>query len=72
MTLTKKIAAWAVAALLSIPAILVFNDNYDTVYYNLIGLAYCWLMVKIHRHILPKWMVDYLHEDVDLDDEFED
>lgn len=72
MTLTKKITAWTVALILSIPAIMVFNDNYDTIHYNFIGLAYCLLMVKIHRRILPQWMVDYFHEDIDLDDEFED
>lgn len=72
MTLTKKITAWTVAMFLAIPAIMVFNDNYDTVYYNFIGLAYCWLIAKIHRYILPQWMVDYFHEDIDLDDEFED
>lgn len=73
MTLTKKIITWMVVAFLTIPAFMVLNNNYDTIYYNFIGIAYCWLMVKkIHRHILPQWMVDYLHKDIDLDDEFED
>lgn len=72
MTLKRKIITWTLVAILSVPAFLVFNDNEETVYINFIGIAYAWLTVKIHRYILPQWMVDYLHEDIDLDDEFDD
>ncbi|MCM1337745.1 MAG: hypothetical protein NC187_08060 [Candidatus Amulumruptor caecigallinarius] len=53
MTVTRKITSWTLVTVLSIPALMVFNDNFDTACYNLIGLAYGWLMVKSHRSILP-------------------
>ena len=60
MNTTKKIITWIVVTILAIPAILIFNDNEETIYYNFIGLAYAWLMVKISPLFLPTWMIDYL------------
>ena len=70
MTLTNKIKAWAAMSIIAIPAIMVFSDNYDTTYINLIGMAYCWLMSRIFRRILPNWMVEYFCEKKDTDTDF--
>lgn len=61
MTLTKKIAANVALVALCAPVMMVFNTNADAYYINIIGIAYCWLMAKAHRRILPRWLVDYIH-----------
>ena len=72
MTRTKKIITWIVVTIIAIPALMVANNNYDAVHINFIGLAYCWIMVKIHRYVLPKWMVDYIHEDKEPENDYFD
>lgn len=62
MTLRRKIIAWTMATILAIPAILVFNDNEETVAYNIGGLAYCFLLIKTARRILPSWMIEYFRK----------
>lgn len=63
MILKRKIAAWIVATILSIPALMLFNDSEETVYINIIGFVYCWIIYKTARYFLPKWMYDYFTEE---------
>lgn len=73
MTLTKKIIVWAIVTIIGLPGVLMlFNDNEDTVYFNLIGLAYLWIAVKACQHMMPQWMKDYLNREREIEDEFED
>lgn len=73
MTLTKKIIVWAIVTIIGLPGVLMlFNDNEDTVYFNIIGLAYLWIAVKACKRLMPQWMKDYLEEDSDHYDNFED
>ncbi|MCM1075770.1 MAG: hypothetical protein NC411_00225 [Bacteroides sp.] len=60
MTVTRKIFAWAYVTLMSLPAFIVFNDNADTSYINLIGLAYAFLLLKFSGGIIPRWVREYL------------
>ncbi len=55
--MAKKIIARAIAVLLMLPALAVFNENVTTIHYNFIALAYCALMVKYGERILPiRWV----------------
>lgn len=55
--MAKKIIARAIAVLLMLPALAVFNENVTTIHYNFIALAYCVLMVKYGERILPiRWV----------------
>lgn len=73
MTLKKKIIVWAIVTIIGLPGVLMlFNDNEDTVYFNIIGLAYLWIAVKACQRLMPQWMKDYLEEGCGHDDNFED
>lgn len=55
----KKVISWVWFCLLSIPAIMVFNDDYDKWYINLFGLLYCYLLYLKWGRLTTKWMRDY-------------
>lgn len=61
MSKRKKILAQAILLVLVVPAVMIFNNDPEVMHYNIIGMAYAVLMAKIHRHILPGWVVDYIH-----------
>lgn len=66
----KKIISWVWFCLLSLPAIMVFNDDYDMWYINLFGLLYCYLLYLNWDRLTTKWMRDYwdkLSEEPDED-----
>lgn len=67
----KKIIFWIWLTILSFPAILVFNDNYDTLHLNFVGLLYCYLLYKNWDRLLTEWMRNYwdsLSKEPDDDD----
>ena len=55
----KKFISWVWFCLLSLPAIMVFNDDYDMWYINLFGLLYCYLLYLKWGRLTTKWMRDY-------------
>lgn len=55
----KKVIYWVWFCLLSLPAIMVFNDDYDMWYINLFGLLYCYLLYLNWDRLTTKWMRDY-------------
>ncbi len=60
MSIKRKILAEIIMIVLAAPACMIFNNDYEAIHYNIIGIAYAYLMVKIHRLIIPKWVMDYL------------
>lgn len=55
----KKVISWVWFCLLSLPAIMVFNDDYEMWYINLFGLLYCYLLYLNWGRLTTKWMRDY-------------
>lgn len=60
MTTARKILAWALIALIALPAFMVFNDNAETSYINLIGMAYVFLLARYGGRLLPQWVMECL------------
>lgn len=56
----KKITTWIWLTILTIPTIMVFNDNYDTWYINIFGLLYCYLLYLNWNRLTTQWMRNYL------------
>lgn len=55
----KKTITWLWITILAIPAIMVFNDDYDMWYINFFGLMYCYLLIKYWSKLTTQWMRDY-------------
>jgi len=67
MTLKRKIITWTLLTILCIPAYMIFNNNSETVYINLIGLVYAFATVHICKRIMPRWMIDYITDTSSID-----
>lgn len=71
MTLKRKILAWAIVTLIALPAFMVFNDNAETSYINLIGLAYAFLMARYGGRLIPHWVRECLESPSGKEDFFD-
>lgn len=60
MTIKRKILSWAIVTLIALPVFMVFNNNAETSYINLIGLAYAFLMARWGGRIIPNWVRECL------------
>lgn len=58
MTTKRKIIAWVVGVLLCAPGMLAFNDSYEHITTNFVGIIYIYLLITFAPRILPKWMID--------------
>jgi hypothetical protein len=65
MSNSKKILAWVLMSILSLPCILIMNCNGDATYLNYIGIAYAYVLYKLAPIVLPKWMIDYFNYHID-------
>lgn len=67
----KKAITWIWITILALPAIMVFNDDYDVWYINYFGLMYCYLLIKYWNKLTTQWMRDYWDKlDEDTEDDF--
>lgn len=49
----KKLMSYTIITILVIPAIMIFNDDYDKCYLNLIGIAYSYLLFRYGCRLFP-------------------
>lgn len=65
MTTKRRIIAWTIATILSLPLVMIFNMDIEKLHINLIGIAYAFLLSKYASRVLPGWMVEYFTEERD-------
>lgn len=50
----KKIISYAWMLILMLPALMLFNDNEEKVWINILGVIYCYALYGLRRAVIPK------------------